>query len=182
MREPFSIRFLEQRSGKDRVYTPDFLVSMRSGPIAELLVEVKRHEDQRRFGSRDAGRHDAARLWAEQRQGRRFAVVTDEWMAAAGIDQFRLVHAYASTEIDASLAAETISEISELGSLQTLSVCERLGAASGLSWNLAMRMMLALVAAGKLCFDMKQALTLETPIYAGSILNSFDGLGADRPS
>lgn len=180
VREPFSIRFLEQRSGKDRVYTPDFLVSLRSGPIAELLLEVKRQEDQRRYGLRDAARHDAARLWAEQRQARRFAVVTDNWMTAAGLDQFRLIYAHAATRSDAVLAAEIVNEISELGWLTTLSVCERLGAASGLTWNRAMPMMLALVAAGQLRFDVTQALTLETPIHAGSITNPFDGFGADQ--
>lgn len=180
VREPFSIRFLEQRSSKDRVYTPDFLISLRSGPIAELLVEVKRHEDQRRYGLRDAARHDAARLWAEQRQARYFDVVTDKWMTAAGLDQFRLIHGHAATRFDVAVAAEIVNEISELGWLTTLSVCERLGAASGLTWNRAMPMMLALVAAGQLRFDVTQALTLESPIYAGSIPNPFDGIGADE--
>ena len=180
VREPFSIRFLDQRSGKYRVYTPDFLVSLRSGPSAELLVEVKRHEDQRRYGLRDAARHDAARLWAEQRKARRFAVITDNWMTAAGLDQFRLIQAHATTSVGAVLAAEIVNEISELGWLTTLSVCERLGAASGLTWTRAMPMMLALVAAGQLSFDVTQALTLETPIHAGSIANPFDGLGADQ--
>jgi len=181
VREPFSIRFLEHRSGRDRVYTPDFLISMRSGLVAELLVEVKRDEDHRGYGLRDAARYDAAQLWAEQRQGRRFAVVTDKWMAAAGLAQFRLMHAHATTSVDAFVAAEIINEIVEHGLSTTLSVCERLGAESGLTWNRAMPMLLALVASGQLRFDVKQALTLETPIYAGSIPNPFDDLGADQP-
>ena len=107
-------------------------------------------------------------------------MITDKWMAAAGLEQFRLVHAHATTRFDAVLAAELVNEISELGWLTMLSVCERLGAASGLTWNRAMPMMLALVAAGQLSFDVTQALTLETPIHAGSIPNPFDGLGTDQ--
>ena len=107
-------------------------------------------------------------------------MITDNWMTAAGLDQFRLIQAHATTSVGAVLAAEIVNEISELGWLTTLSVCERLGAASGLTWTRAMPMMLALVAAGQLSFDVTQALTLETPIHAGSIANPFDGLGADQ--
>lgn len=178
IREPFSIRYQDTSLQKERIYTPDFLVFLWSGTVAEVLVEVKRDEDRERYAPRQAAPHDAGQQWAEERPQRAFTVVTDRWMKRTGIDQFRLIHAHAMTSVDAAIAAQVVNEIEEYSWLTALAVCERLGAVTGQTWNRAMPMMLALIAAGQLCFDVRQALTLETPIHAGSIPCPFDDLFA----
>ena len=177
VREPFSIRYIDVLAQRDRRYTPDFLVELTHRDRNwELLVEVKREADLSRFMRRSLPGFEAAKLWTLDRPGRRFAIATDKWMEQAGLEQLRMVHAFAKTPISAALRDTTIRLVARHQPSSTLNICQHIGESLGISWNEAMPKMLALIATGELTFDVRQMLTLETAIYVGKIVCPFADL------
>lgn len=176
-REPFSIRYMDVLAQRDRRYTPDFLVELTHRDRNwELLVEVKREADRTRFMTRSLPAFEAAKLWTLDSPGRRFAIVTDYWMQKAGLEQLRMLHAFARTPFSAALRDTTIRLAARHRPLSTLNICQHIGESLGISWNEAMPTLLALIATGELTFDVRQMLTLETAIYVGKIVCPFADL------
>ncbi len=110
--QPFTIKFRDTFSGKNGIYTPDFLVKFDSenkrtwGPSfqEQILVEVKPYQRLVKNRKKLIPKIHAARQWcAENDTG--FHVITDRWLAGAKTINAELL--CSSLQLDTNSRCET---------------------------------------------------------------------------
>lgn len=101
--QPFTICYFND--GKDRTYTPDFLVIYKpSANVKPVLSEIKYRADIQRHFSEYKPRFDAAAKFACE-SGYQFEVITEEHIRTVQLQNAEFLSRYLHTEIDDKIAS-----------------------------------------------------------------------------
>ena len=129
MAQQLVLHFYDVRRGVRRRYTPDFVIEMGEDAGVgwrSAVVEVKRRTDLMRARAQLQAPLAAARLWAEQRQGIIFTVVTDRAMASGHwLANARLLSGQIDRPYDAQFEEECASFIRQRGEFRISEILAR---------------------------------------------------------
>lgn len=171
--EPFSIAYFDIERGKQRKYTPDYLVEFPTDEgTTRLLVEVKTMRDYRRDRHQLSVPYLAAEKWASSQPRTRFKVATDVWMKEMGLPNFLALEAAENRKFDAcdlDGMLQLILNHNRLSLSETLRLCRDMSKKP----KAAVPVLLRLVSERKLAFDIRRPLDKDSIFYAGQIDNLF---------
>jgi len=160
--EPFTLEYFDHCEDRNASYTPDYLVDLdgKTG-IRQMLVEVKTQRDYNRTRDAFAARYRAAERWAEIQPSMSFKVATDRWMKDVGLENFNLLDSVRDRAIDAGHLEVVQKEILTDRGLTLAAIFKR-AVKRGVPKGLVMPTVLKLAHQGKVGFDVRQPLTMET--------------------
>lgn len=155
-------RYFDRGRGRERRYTPDFVVDLAEddGRVRRVVVEVKRHQDLWRSRRMMHAQYAAARVWAASQPLTTFRVVTDRAMAG-WISNARLLSPLLDRPHDAELLEilrRAFGEFEERRLADIVSIARQLGFNSPAVLPAIYRMM----AVGEFQYDRSQPITLRT--------------------
>ena len=160
--EPFTLSYYDHREERKASYTPDYLVDFVDGHgVDHMLVEVKTLRDYNRSRDDFAAKYRAAELWAEIQPSMSFKVATDRWMKDVGLENFRLLDSVRNRSLEADHLEVVRKEIINDKGLTLERIFER-AINCGVPKGLVMPVVLKLAQQGKVGFDVRKPLTMET--------------------
>jgi hypothetical protein len=153
--QPVTIRF--DHEGRERRYTPDFLVRTRDGHAS--LVEIKYRRDLRTQWMRLRPAFAAARRWAVTK-GASFRIVTESAIRGPRLDTAKRLLPLRTAPIDAKLAAATLDIAGRLDRPTFGMLVDAVPA----SREVALAIVWRLVARGQLRVDLSAPIARDTRI------------------
>ena len=110
--QPLTIRY--SNDGKERSYTPDFLVIYKSSVNAKpVLSEIKYRADIQRHFSKYKPKFEAAAKFAYE-NGYEFKVITEEHIRTVHLQNAEFLNRYMHTEIDDKIASVLLAYLQDL--------------------------------------------------------------------
>jgi len=171
--EPFTLSYYDHREEQKASYTPDYLVDFDEGHgIRQMLVEVKTLRDYNRSRDALAAKYRAAERWAELQPSMNFKVATDRWMKDVGLENFKLLDSVRNRSFNIDHLELVRKEIVNDKGLTLARIFER-AIKCGVPKGLVMPVVLKLAQQGKVGFDVRQPLTMETTFDDSPLTQAF---------
>ena len=160
--EPFTLSYYDHHEDRKASYTPDYLVDFENANgVKQMLVEVKTLRDYNRSRAAFAAKYCAAEDWAALQPSTTFKIATDRWMKDVGLENFKLLDSVRDRSLNTDHMELVRKEIFNNKGLTLESIFER-AIRCGVPKGLVMPVVLKLAQQGKVGFDVRQPLTMET--------------------
>ncbi|HYD29665.1 MAG TPA: TnsA endonuclease N-terminal domain-containing protein [Azospirillaceae bacterium] len=151
-------------TGRPSQYTPDFLVSYRTGGSPHRLVEVKYQAELDRKAERYAACFEAARAFAAER-GWAFEVVTEVAIRTPRLENVRFLLPFQNRRFSATLRSRLVEVIATAGTMTVADVLENAKFSNESERMEALACLWNLLSRGCVHADIGQPLSMSTVLH-----------------